>query len=691
MIEQHYLDDTMTAIARRARITLAIAALAAACARAPADAPPKSAIGEFGLDQTAQDPSVHPGDDFFRHANGRWLAANEIPLDRTRWGSFDQLSAQAEEQVRQLIETLAADAPAGSVPRKVGDYYRAYLDMAAIDAAGLTPLQPALRAIDDARTHEAIAALMGRPDLPVRSPIAFGISADQKNPDRYIVSIAQSGLGLPDREYYLGTDPALVSLRAEYRAHVARMLGLAGLPLPEAQAKAIVDLETRIAREHWPAAKRRERDLTYNPRTLDALRQTAPRFPWTAFLAAADLGDRREFIVREVDAVESLARQVTEVPVATWQSYLRYHVINGRADVLPTAIDAESFAFYGRTLNGQQQIRDRWKRAVAAVGTALGEAAGQLYVAKHFPPESKAKMTALVENLRTAYATRIKTLPWMSDETKTVALEKLAAFRPKVGYPDTWRDYGALEIRAGDAFGNQVRASVFAWNRVRRRLDQPTDRDEWQMTPQTVNAYYNSVFNEIVFPAAILQPPFFDPQADDAVNYGAIGGIIGHEMGHGFDDQGSKSDAKGVLRTWWRPDDESRFKELVAGLASQYERYEALPGLHLNGRLTLGENIGDLGGLSVAHEAYRLSQGGKAPPVLGGLSGDQRFFLSWAQAWRTLIREARLRTQVMSNPHSPSEFRVNGVVRNMDAWYSAFGVQPSHRLFLAPESRVRIW
>jgi putative endopeptidase len=527
--------------------------------------------------------------------------------------------------------------------------------------------------------------------MPVRTPVREGVTVDQKNPDRYIVAVTQSGLGLPERDYYLKDDPKLVEIRAQYAAHIERMLALAGEKNGAEQAKAILELETQIAKIHWPIAKRRERDLTYNLRTREELEKLAPSFPWQAQLAAAGIADQREFVVRELDAVEGLAKMFTQVPVATWRSYLTYHFLATVADTLPKAFDDERFAFYGRTLNGQPQQRDRWKRGIGALDGSLGEALGQLYVARYFPPESKEKMLSLVENLRAAYSERVKHLTWMSEPTKKSALEKLATFRPKIGYPDKWRDYSALEVRAGDAYGNSIRAAVFDWNRDVNRLGKPTDRDEWGMTPQTVNAYYNPTFNEIVFPAAILQPPYFDPNADAAVNYGAIGGVIGHEMGHGFDDQGSKSDARGILRTWWAPEDEAAFKKLVDNLAVQYDGYTALPGLNLNGRLTLGENIGDLGGLSVALEAYRLSLNGKPAPVLDGLTGEQRFFLSWAQAWRNLTRDERLRVQVMSDPHSPAKFRVNGVVRNMDAWYTAFGIQPGDKLYLPPEQRVHIW
>jgi len=648
-------------------------------------------IGTWGINLADGDKSVKPGDDFYQYSIGSWLNTNQIPADRTSWSTFVVLADEAEKQLRQIVEGLPANAAAGSNEQKVGDYYRAYNDTDAIEKLGLTPVKPALDAIASVRTYEDVARLMGRPDMPVRTPVREGITVDQKNPDRYIVAVTQSGLGLPERDYYLKDDPKLVEIRAQYQAHIERMLTLAGEKNGAEQAKSILDLETQIAKIHWPVAKRRERDLTYNLRTREELEKLAPSYPWQAQLAAAGIADQREFVVRELDAVEGLAKMFTTVPVATWRSYLTYHFLATTADTLPKAFDDERFSFYGRTLNGQPQQRDRWKRAMGAIDNSLGEALGQLYVAKYFPPDSKAKMLALVENLRAAYAERVKSLTWMSESTKKAALEKLATFRPKIGYPDKWRDYSALEVRAGDAYGNSIRAAVWDWNRDVNRLGKPTDRDEWGMTPQTVNAYYNPTFNEIVFPAAILQPPYFDPNADAAVNYGAIGGVIGHEMGHGFDDQGSKSDARGILRTWWAPEDESAFKKLVDNLAVQYDGYTALPGLNVNGRLTLGENIGDLGGLSVALEAYHLSLKGKPAPVLDGLSGEQRFFLSWAQAWRNLTRDERLRVQVMSDPHSPPKFRVNGVVRNMDAWYSAFGIQPGDKLYLPPEQRVHIW
>jgi putative endopeptidase len=648
-------------------------------------------IGAWGLDLTAHDTTVKPGDDFYRYADGKWIDTSQIPPDRTTWGSFAELADRAEHQVRAIAESLPPDAPAGSTEQKAGDFYRAYLDTETIERNGLTAAKPGLQAIASARTHEQLATLMGRPDLGLNSPLRVAITLDQKNPDRYIVVVTQSGLSLPDRDYYLKDDPVFTSLRAKYVAHVERMLTLAGEKQAAAKAATVLDIETQIAKAHWPAAKRRERDLTYNLHTRAQLAQLAPGFPWQPLLDAQGLASQPEFVVRELDAVAALAQLFKQIPAARWRAYFEYQYLSATADLLPAAFDAERFAFYGRTLNGQPQQRERWKRAVSALDGALGEAIGQLYVQQYFPPEAKQKMLKLVENIQAAYSLRIQQLPWMSADTKQVALEKLAAFRPKIGYPDQWRDYTALQVRAGDAFGNSVRAEVFEWQRQLARLSKPTDRGEWRMNPQTVNAYYNPTFNEIVFPAAILQPPFFDPNADPAVNYGGIGGVIGHEMGHGFDDQGSKSDARGVLRTWWQPQDDQAFRKRVDSLAAQYDEFVALPGLKVNGRLTLGENIGDLGGLSVAYEAYHAALNGKKPPLLDGLTGDQRFFLSWAQVWRSLYRDEQLRTLVMSNPHSPPKFRVNGPVRNLDAWYKAFDVKDGDQLYLPPDSRVRIW
>jgi putative endopeptidase len=680
----------------RAALAAAVVVFAAGCSKT--DAPPrfatsepKAAIGSWGFDQSGMDTSVKPGDDFYRYANGKWLDSNTIPADLTSWGTFSKLDVDTEVQVHAILEELKPGAPEGSPEQKVHDFYRSYLDVEAIEKAGMAPAEPGLGDIAAAKTHADIARLMGRPDLGLATPVNIGVTIDEKNPDRYIAIVVQSGLSLPDRDYYLRKDPQFVELRSKFVEHVERMLTLAGDADAKRQAQAVLDLETQIAQRHWPVEKRRERELTYNLRTGKQLRALASNYPWQEYLTAAGLADQPEFVVAELDAVQSLAAFFTSVPVDRWRTYLRYHYLVAHAGVLPKALDEERFEFYGRVLNGQQQQRERWRRAIDAIDGAIGEVVGQLYVKQHFPPEAKEKMVELVENLRRAYAHRIRGLSWMSEETKKAALEKLETFKPKIGYPDKWKDYSALEVRPNDAFGNAVRARVFEWKYDLERLSRPTDRDEWFLTPQTVNAYYNPTFNEIVFPAAILQPPYFDPHADPAVNYGAIGGVIGHEMGHGFDDQGAKSDAHGVLRTWWKPEDETAFKSLVDRIVEQYSQYEPLPGLKLNGRLTAGENIGDLGGLTVAYAAYKLSLNDKEAPVLDGLTGDQRFFLSWAQAWRELRREEALRNRVMSNPHSPAMYRVIGVVRNMDEWYAAFDVQPGDKLYLPPEERVRIW
>ncbi len=667
-----------------------------ACSKAPPPAPaapppPKAAIGSWGVDIAGMDTSVKPGDDFYKYVNGKWLASNTIPPDLSRWGAFTELALEAETQIQGIIKSLPENAAAGSPEQKVHDFYSSYLDVDAIDMAGMEPARAGLKDIADAKTHADIAALMGRPDLGLQTPINPGVTIDEKNPDRYIVGIGQAGLSLPERDYYLKDDAELKAIREKFVAHVEKTLTLARESDAAKQAQSILDLETQIAKRHWPVAKRRERELTYNLRTRNQLDKIGGKYPWAAILGAAGFNDQKEFVIAELDAVDQLGKFFTTVPVETWQSYLKYNYLVTHAAVLPQAVDDERFEFYGKVLNGQQEKRERWKRAVQTLDGSLGEVLGQLYVQKYFPPESKQQMLELVENLRRAYRQRIESLPWMSADTKKVAMEKLDTFRPKIGYPDKWKDYSALDIKAGDAFGNTIRAREFDAKYDLDRLSRPTDKDEWFMTPQTVNAYYNPTFNEIVFPAAILQAPYFDPHADPAINYGAIGGVIGHEMGHGFDDQGAKSDAKGVLRTWWKPTDETAFKKLVDALVGQYDQYEALPGLTVNGRLTVGENIGDLGGLSVALEAYHMSLAGQPAPVLDNFSGDQRFFLSWAQAWRELNRDAALRKQIMSNPHSPGVFRVLGVVRNMDAWYDAFGVQPEDKLYLAPEQRVHIW
>lgn len=652
----------------------------------------KPRLGTFGVDLEGMDASVKPGADFYKYAGGTWIKKNPIPADRARWGTFDALREESDVNVRKILDEEAKKKlEKGSTAQKVTDMYAAYLDTAAIDKKGFAPAKKLLDAIAAAKTTDDIAKLMGRSDLPCKAPIGLGVTLDQKNPDRYVVAVTQSGLGLPEREYYLKTDKQFTEIREKYEAHIGRVLAMIGDKASAANAKEILALETKIAEAHWPIAERRNRDKTYNARTIAELEKEAPKFPWKVYMKAHGFDKEASVIVRESTAMPKLSELFASTPVATWKAYVTYHFLRASADTLPVALDKEIFDFVGRTLNGQPEQRDRWKRGVGAVNGAVGDAVGELYVARHFTPKAKAAMDRLVENLRKGYASRIQKVEWMSPETKKVALEKLAAFRPKIGYPSKWKNYATLDVVAGDAFGNARRAEVWQHDDERSRLGKPTDRDEWFMAPQMVNAYYNATFNEIVFPAAILQPPFFDAEAESAVNYGAIGGVIGHEMGHGFDDQGAKSDANGVLRNWWAPSDVDAFKKRTDVLVDQYAAFEPLPGIKVNGKLTLGENIGDIGGITVAHEAYNLSLEGKPAEVIAGLTGDQRFFFGWAQVWRSLYRDEALRNQVLSDPHSPAMYRVNGVVRNVDAWYAAFGIKEGDPLYLAPEKRVKIW
>ncbi|MES1197570.1 MAG: M13 family metallopeptidase [Pseudomonadota bacterium] len=693
----------MMTLSRRA-MTASMTALMAGCAAQtqtaavttttapPSPAKPPATIAPWGIELGARDMSVKPGDDFFNYVNGTWFAHNEIPADRTSWGSFDMLEDKAERDVKAIIEEVARTGGApGTKEQKIADFFNSYVDVDAITAKGLAPAQADLARIAALRNHEQAVRLIAQPDMPLASPIGMGISLDARNPDRYVVHMVHGGLGLPDRDYYLRDEQQFKDIRAAYKTHIARMLTLVGETGADAKATRIVALETQIAHLHWARADRRDRTRTYNLLHRDQIRALNPNFPWDAGFEAAGLADVNDVIVHELSAMGPLSQLFMATPISTWRPYLTFHYLSNVAEVLPRNFDEEDFAFYGRTLNGQPEQRERWRRAGDAIDGALGEAVGEIYVARHFPPEAKSQMLALVENLRRAYGQRIDQLSWMTAETKGKAREKLAMFRPKIGYPNKWRDYSALDVRGGDAFGNAKRAAVFDWNYDLARLGKPSDKDEWGMTPQTVNAYYNSIFNEVVFPAAILQPPFFDPNADDAVNYGGIGGVIGHEMGHGFDDQGAKSDGHGVLHDWWSAQDVTAFQALTSKLADQYSAYEPLPGIHVNGRLTLGENIGDNGGLQVSHYAYHLALNGAEPAVLDGITGEQRFFMSWAQVWRDKQRDEATRNQVLSNPHSPARYRCNGVVRNVDAWYEAFNVQPGDKLYLAPGDRVLIW
>lgn len=550
-------------------------------------------------------------------------------------------------------------------------------------------MKPGLGRILNARDKKEIAALFGAPG--VKTLFGVGVVPDLKQPDRYSLVVVQSGLGLPNRDYYLKDDEKLKDVREKYVAYIEQMLRLGEIEAPAKKAKAIMALETALAEVHWPIERTRDAEANYNPHTKAELIAYAPGFDWQTFFDALEIPTRERFVVRQTTAIRDAARLFRDTPLETLRAYLAFHYLSDHASYLPKRFDDAQFAFYGKVLRGQEVQRDRWKRAVSHTDNGVGELVGRMYVEKHFPPESKAKMEALVANLRAALEDRLEQLEWLSDDTRKRALEKLATFVPKIGYPDKWKDYSDLEVRRDDLIGNVTRAQVWDWRRRLARLDEPVDRDEWFMNPQRVNAYYNPLNNEIVFPAAILQPPFFDPHADDAVNYGAIGAVIGHEIGHGFDDQGRKFSADGSLDDWWTEADATAFTERTKSLIEQYSEFEALPGLKVNGAITIGENIGDLGGLNMALHAYRLSLNGEEAPVIDGLTGEQRFFLAWAQVWRAKYRDEALRMLVLSDPHSPPYFRVNGAVRNMDEWYEAFGVQPTDELYLPPENRVRIW
>jgi len=656
---------------------------------APPSGPP-AAIGGFGLDLTAGQPQVKAGDDFFTYANGNWYEHFEIPSDRSSYTVFSQLDELSKNRVRDIIESAATSQPApGSPAQKIGDYYAAFMDEAGIEARGLDPVQEDLKRIAAANSRKDIATLFGSAGFA--SLFDIDLPPDLKNPDQYTVYISQSHLGLPDRDYYLKDDPKLKELRAKYTEYIVQLLSLGGMPDPGAKARGIMAFETEAAKLQWAIEQRRDVDATYNPRTKTQLVAYAPGFAWQSFFDAAEIGSRQDLVLSELTAIRDLSALFNRTPLPTLKAYLTFHYLSDHAPYLPKRFDAARFEFYGHTMRGQPQQRDRWKRAVDEVNDSLGEQVGQVYVAKYFPAESKAKMQELVGNLRAALSERIDQLDWMTPETKSRAHEKLATFTPKIGYPDRWKDYSGLEVRRDDPVGNARRAALWHWRYQVARLDKPVDREEWQMTPQEINAYYNPLNNEIVFPAAILQPPFFDPNADSAVNYGAIGAVIGHEIGHGFDDQGRKFGPDGSLKDWWTQKDADVFKGRVTRLVNQFSGFEALPGLKVNGANTIGENIGDLGGLNMAYHAYQLSLQGKPAPVVDGLTGDQRFFLSWAQVWRAKYREGALRELVMSDVHSPSYFRVNGPLPNIDAWYAAFNVQPSDKMYIKPEDRVAIW
>jgi putative endopeptidase len=670
-----------------------------ACAAGPG-IPGRPAVAPWGLDLSMIDRGVAPGDDFYSHANGGWQKTAQIPADRAHAGVNHELDRRTEAHLKALVTEIAATPRAALAPvaRKLQDLYTSYVDTAAIEARGMAPARADLAMIAGLSSHTQVAEAMHDPALRLDGPYAAYLDADDKRPDIYTLRLLQSGLGMPDRDYYLRDDDELLKARTAYVAYLRSMLGHAGVAAAETgpRAQAVYALETALAQAHWPAADRRDADKTYNRRSVSELIALAPEYPWRAAFARSGLPatgpqGERQVIVTELSAFAPLARVFAATPVAVWRDYLAVRYLHAHAAVLPRAVDDADFAFHGTVVQGNTQQLDRVTRGIHLLDATLGEALGQLFVERHFPAAAKAKAELLVSNLLKSYDADLRTLAWMGEATRAQALAKLRKIRVKVGYPARWRDYGALDIRRDDLLGSLKNAAAFEWRRQMARIDEPVDREEWGMTPPTNNAYYHATLNEIVFPAGILQPPFFDPAADDAVNYGGIGATIGHEISHGFDDQGSKYDAEGRLRDWWTAEDRRNFDARTQRLAEQFNRYEPLPGLRINGQLTLGENIADLAGVVIAYKAYQLSLGGRPAPVLDGLTGDQRFYLAYAQSWRQKDREGRLRAQLLSNPHAPPLYRVNGCLPNDDGWYAAFGVGPKHRHYIAPADRVRLW
>ncbi|HJV03050.1 MAG TPA: M13-type metalloendopeptidase [Burkholderiaceae bacterium] len=650
-----------------------------------------------GIDVQYIDSAVRPQDDFFRYLNGKWLQNTEIPADKASWGSFIQLREATLPQLRSLIEAAQQDKAArkpGSEAQKIADLYASYMDEQKLDALGIKPLAGELNRIRSIKDKKALPALIAHLDaIGVATPYGIYVSQDARESTKYAVSVAQSGLGLPDRDYYLKKDDAkLAAVLAQYEAHVAKTLALAGVKDSAAAAHAIVALETALAKVQWTKVENRDPVKRYNKVQIDKLAELAPVYDWKHALAEAGVASKVDYvIVNQPSYLSGFNTVLEQTDLATWKSYFEWQLLRSQSPYLSKPFADASFAFYGTVLTGVTEQPPRWKRGVGAVEGALGEALGKLYVAQYFPPERKARMEQLVANLLASYKSSIDTLEWMSPATKEQAQAKLAKFTPKIGYTSKWRDYSALAIVPSDLSGNMMRAAAFASQRMINKLGKPIDRAEWGMTPQTINAYYSPTMNEIVFPAAILQPPFFDAGADDAVNYGAIGAVIGHEISHGFDDKGSQSDGDGNLRDWWTKEDRANFKARTDVLVQQYASYSPLPGYNVNGALTLGENIADNSGLAIAYKAYKLSLNGQPAPVIDGLTGDQRFFMGFAQVWRSKMREPQQIVQIKTDPHSPGQFRANGTMVNQPGFYEAFGVKPGDKMYLAPEQRVIIW
>ncbi len=647
-----------------------------------------------GIDQGGFDPTVRVQDDFFDAINGGWLKSTEIPGDRARWGTFDILRDKSEADVRALVEEVGSrgDVAPGSAAQKIRDYYISYIDSETANQLGITPLRDDLDRIAAADSMDDIYRLFATLGVHgVTSPLGIFIFSDARDPNTNVVYISQAGLTLPDRDYYLEDTEQYKKGRELMTTYATAIFEKAGATDPAARAQALLDLETRIAEVQWTREENRDPVKSYNPMTAEELDALTPSVQWPLMFDAAGVPLQDRYIVSQPSYLEGIDSILADTPVSVWRDYLGFHTISAFAPVLGDELFNLSFEFRNKGLQGVAEPRALWKRAVASINGNMGEQLGQLYVARHFRPEAKDRMIVMIDNLIRAYDQSIRELEWMSEDTKLQALDKLSKFKPKIGYPDKWRDYSTLEIRAGDNVGNIRRAREFEFRRNVAKLGQPVDKSEWFMTPQTVNAYYNPFWNEIVFPASILQPPFFDVNADDAVNYGAIGAGIGHEIGHGFDDQGRKFDGDGNLRDWWTEEDNARFEKRKEMLAAQYNSYEVIDGLTINGEFTSGENIGDLGGLAIAYKAYRLSLNGEEPPVIDGLTGDQRFFMGWAQIWRGKARDEEAKRLLTIDPHSPPKFRTNGALVNIPAFYEAFGVDEGDGMYLPPEERVKIW
>ncbi len=652
----------------------------------------KEIVLTSGVLKEYMDTSVKPGDDFTSYVNGTWMKNTEIPSDKSSYGVAYILHEESEDNVKQIIEGSASgEFEKGSDEQKVGDLYKSYMDLETRDKLGATPLQTEFDKVDAIKNYDDLASYFAYANkYGINAPLSLFVYQDLKNPTIYTVYTWQSGLGLPDREYYLKDDERSKEIRVKYVDHISKMFDLAGLPDGKNASTTIMSIETALAEKHMEKEKTRDLVGLYNMFPVDTLSNIMPSFNWSAYLEEAGMQNEKNLGVLMLDYTKALDKIITSTDLEDWKIYLKWGALDNNASRLSKAMGDQNFDFYSKELRGTPEQRPLWRRGVSTVNGALGEVVGKVYVKKHFPPEAKERMETLVANLLKAYEQSINELDWMSADTKKEALDKLSKFTPKIGYPDKWKTYD-IDIKGDDLFGNLQRAALMEYNRELAKLGQPIDKTEWGMTPQTVNAYYNPTLNEIVFPAAILQPPFFDLNAEDAVNYGSIGAVIGHEIGHGFDDSGSTFDGDGAMRNWWTENDKEEFKKRTSALIAQYNEFEALPDLNVNGEFTLGENIGDLGGLGIALKAYKIALNGKESPVMDDFTGEQRVFIGYAQSWRNKIRDEALRVQINTDPHSPANFRVNGVVRNIPEFYAAFNVQQSDSLFLAPEKRVKIW